>query len=661
MQEPRPDFLSPRAFAYLAVALLLGGCLEGQPEDGGDGGPVIEVDLSGSVGDGPVVGATLTIRDNDDATVETLQSDAGADYRVLIAAPDSAYPLTIEASGGTDLVTNTAPDFTMLGALANPAARSVANVNPYSTLAVKLAIENNGGITRDSLEHAENVVVYAFNNGLTSLATTGPLSTPIDATNIAEIVRASEVLGETIRRTRDILAGAGRPTDGDAVVRILAADLVDGVVDGRGGAAAEPRLAAVANLVTAEVVLEAMHNELRVHGSDASQRMQQAIDQVSDEPAMPTLDDLASTASMIEVSRVGVAAAYAVTADPALANLATALAGLQPGMSGPLVGSVVPANYRTLLEVASVAAGNAGDTVVEAVNEIARTRDVSIDVPGNQVPVIAGTPAPVVTAGVAYRFAPDAGDADGDALTFSVSGLPAWAAFDAASGVLSGTPAASDVGVYSGITISVTDGIASASLPRFAIEVLPVEEEPPTPVNRPPVIGGSPPGEVVAGQPYAFRPSASDPDGDPLSFTVAGLPGWAAFNSTTGRITGTPGGGDVGEYSGIVISVSDGTASASLGPFSVSVVAAALGSVTLSWAPPTENTDGSALTDLAGYRLYWGPEENDYPNQVELDNPGLTSYVVENLAAGTYVFTMKSVNAAGTESDFATPVSATVP
>ncbi len=60
--------------------------------------------------------------------------------------------------------------------------------------------------------------------------------------------------------------------------------------------------------------------------------------------------------------------------------------------------------------------------------------------------------------------------------------------------------------------------------------------------------------------------------------------------------------GDVGTYANIVITVSDGRSTTALARFSVNVVGTATGSATLSWTPPTQNTDGSALTDLAGYR-----------------------------------------------------------
>ena len=86
-------------------------------------------------------------------------------------------------------------------------------------------------------------------------------------------------------------------------------------------------------------------------------------------------------------------------------------------------------------------------------------------------PRISGTPATSVNAGSPYSFTPTASDSGGNALTFSVQNLPAWAHFSSSSGQLTGAPTSSNVGTYGGITISVSDGQASAALPAFSIAV----------------------------------------------------------------------------------------------------------------------------------------------------------------------------------------------
>jgi hypothetical protein len=258
-----------------------------------------------------------------------------------------------------------------------------------------------------------------------------------------------------------------------------------------------------------------------------------------------------------------------------------------------------------------------------------------------------------VNAGQAYSFTPTASDPDGDNLSFSITGRPSWMSFSSSNGRLSGTPTSSNAGTFSNIVIRVSDGQATTSLPAFAITV--------NVPNSPPTIGGTPPASVNANSPYSFTPTASDPDGNALTFSVAGLPSWASFNASNGHISGTPGDQHVGTYSGIRITASDGNASAVLGPFTIAVQQVSLGSVTLSWTPPTQNEDGTPLTDLAGYRFLWGPSAGNYPNAVTVNNAGLTTYVIDNLAPGTYVFVAKSINAAGVESQFSNSATKTIP
>ncbi|MGB5579259.1 MAG: putative Ig domain-containing protein [Woeseia sp.] len=170
--------------------------------------------------------------------------------------------------------------------------------------------------------------------------------------------------------------------------------------------------------------------------------------------------------------------------------------------------------------------------------------------------------------------------------------------------------------------------------------------------NSPPRISGSPGSQAIPGQSYTFEPNVSDPDGDALTITVQGLPRWASFDSSDGTISGTPDNGDVAAYSGISITVSDGQSSTTLGPFTITVNSIALGSASLSWTPPTLNTDGSVLTDLAGYRIYYGPSSGSYSQSITVDNPGVTDLLVENLTAGNWYFVSTAYNAAGIESSY---------
>jgi len=75
-------------------------------------------------------------------------------------------------------------------------------------------------------------------------------------------------------------------------------------------------------------------------------------------------------------------------------------------------------------------------------------------------------------------------------------------------------------------------------------------------------------------------------------------------------------------------------------------------SASLSWLAPTENTDGSPLTDLAGYKIYWGQSPSNLNNSVTVIDAGITSYVVDELTRGTWFFSVTAVDADGLESSF---------
>jgi hypothetical protein len=285
--------------------------------------------------------------------------------------------------------------------------------------------------------------------------------------------------------------------------------------------------------------------------------------------------------------------------------------------------------------------------------------------PANRAPTIAGAPAPGILAGQSYSFVPAASDPDGNSLMFSIQNKPVWASFSTVNGALTGSPGSSNAGLHSNISIRVTDGSLSATLPAFAINVtVPAPPPPPAPTppaNRAPTISGSPATSVTAGSAYNFTPSSNDPDGNTLTFSITGKPTWATLNPQTGRLSGTPAATHVGTYASIVIRVSDGTTSVSLAPFAINVKPATLGSVTLNWTAPTQNTSGSALTNLAGYRIQYGNSVNALSQTVQLANPSLTTYLVENLAPGSWYFSLKAYDASGAESAPTNPVRATVP
>jgi hypothetical protein len=84
------------------------------------------------------------------------------------------------------------------------------------------------------------------------------------------------------------------------------------------------------------------------------------------------------------------------------------------------------------------------------------------------------------------------------------------------------------------------------------------------------------------------------------------------------------------------------------------------GTVTLDWMPPTENTDGSVLSNLAGYTVYYGTSPGNLTQSLKITNPGLTAYTVSNLPSGTWYFAVTSYSSTGVESSRTGVVSTTI-
>jgi hypothetical protein len=181
-------------------------------------------------------------------------------------------------------------------------------------------------------------------------------------------------------------------------------------------------------------------------------------------------------------------------------------------------------------------------------------------------------------------------------------------------------------------------------------------------VNAGPTLQGTAITTAMVGTAYSFQPQATETGGNAaLTFSVSNKPAWTTFNSATGQLSGTPSGADVGKFAGIQISASDGARSASLPAFAIAVSAPAAGAsgVNLTWQAPTENSDGTPLTDLKGYKIHYGTQSQNYTGAISVSNPTLTTYLVSSLPAGKYYFAVTAYNAAGLESSPSDEIAAT--
>jgi hypothetical protein len=271
---------------------------------------------------------------------------------------------------------------------------------------------------------------------------------------------------------------------------------------------------------------------------------------------------------------------------------------------------------------------------------------------------IAGSPPRSVTVGQAYSFTPTVSNPKKRTLSFRIADKPRWLTFSATTGRLSGTPSAADVGTSpANILILVSDGVDTAQLdPEFGITVSS------TSAADKPSISGTPPTSVTAGSTYRFQPTARDPDGKTLSFSVQHKPAWATFSIATGLLEGAPSSTQTGAYDDVIISASNGQYSSALPAFDVTVTGSqsSTASALIEWVPPTENTNGTPLTDLEGVRIYYGTSAASLSHMVQISSKTETTYTIGNLSAGTWYFGGVSYTTTGAQSAMSRVVSMNV-
>ncbi|MCP4312585.1 MAG: hypothetical protein GY790_15085, partial [Bacteroidetes bacterium] len=174
-----------------------------------------------------------------------------------------------------------------------------------------------------------------------------------------------------------------------------------------------------------------------------------------------------------------------------------------------------------------------------------------IDVNENQPPVLDPIGNQSINEGETLSFTATASDPDGDTLTYSVSNLPPGAMFDPATQVFSWTPGYNQANLYPDVVFTVTDN-GESSLNDSETVTITVED-----VNRPPVLDLIGNKSVNEGEILSFTVTASDPDGDGLTYSVANLPSGAAFDLATQVFTWIPDYDQAGTYPDVLCMVTD--------------------------------------------------------------------------------------------------------
>lgn len=170
----------------------------------------------------------------------------------------------------------------------------------------------------------------------------------------------------------------------------------------------------------------------------------------------------------------------------------------------------------------------------------------------NRMPELAAIGNRQVDEGVELTFAVTASDADGDTLTYTVEGLPEGASFDTETLAFTWTPDFGDAGSYD-VTFTVTDDGSPVQSDSETVNILVGD------INRAPELNPVGNQEVTEGESLSIVISATDPDGDGLTFSAEDLPAGASIDGATGALNWTPAVGDAGTYEVSIVVTDDGT------------------------------------------------------------------------------------------------------
>ena len=169
-------------------------------------------------------------------------------------------------------------------------------------------------------------------------------------------------------------------------------------------------------------------------------------------------------------------------------------------------------------------------------------------------------------------------------------------------------------------------------------------------------ITGTPPTSVSLGASYYFNANSTGGNGNTVTFGIQNRPSWATLNTNTGELKGTA--STAGTFSNIIISATDGQSTVKLPAFSI-VVGGTGGtgttgtqSVTVSWAAPGSNTDGTAFNNPAGFVIHYGTSSSSLNKSVTIGSYAARSYKLTGLSKGsTYYFAVAAINTLNMEGE----------
>lgn len=697
MSSTRLTCAGNRALLFFLI-LLLGACSGG----GSSGVPMTAeaIDVAGSVGDGPVINADLTFVDADGAVVGTTTSDQQANYSFTIPQ-GTRLPVRIRAAGGTDLVTGRALDFEMVGVLGEDATagRSTLNISPLSTMTVRAMECTDRRFNAGQLRNMWKRIRGQVGMGLDPAILDDPLFSSIGDSSVAEIVLSSEALAEAVRRTATALQNTGANVTPAEVFDAVACDLAaDGVLDGR-GQEVPVRTAAVFRATSAAVALEVVAGELRVDEQIATVLMNDAIAQIQPSAAGRSVADVEISATLQQQIVNDLLLLQAQFDDSALLELTDAIANAEPAALRSTAAELLDTRRRQVLLATTTQLAMADEGTLSAVeSDLARQQDSSapfVSFFASESRVVVGDPVQLSWASSSADQCLASGGWSG------VQALEGTVAIDDLSETTQFTLTCFSTGGTnrSVLEVMVIDRAGDEQVPETQPEPQPepkpepqpepVPEPVPAPLPEPnpapspqpePQPAPAPPSEQPAPAPQPEPQPAPEPQPEPepeplpavevelttsasevnsgefvrLSWsssnaaTCTAQGGWSGNRATAGNVEVGP----LTDTTSFVLNCSNGESSSSA---FVAVSVLSDGTLSLSWEAPTENVDGTNLSGLSGYKIYYGTTSGAYQDSVEI-REGTTSSATLTLPVGTYYLVMTALDLDNVESDYSNEV-----
>jgi len=611
-------------FALLAAC---GSDGDGTPTVNSDPAPVVNppvvnppvvntVQISGLAVDGPLRDATVVVFEADGDQVGQTTTDAAG--RFVVEIPVTAlYPLTVRVTGGTDTVSN-APASIELAGIITSSGQSML-LTPFSTLAVRRAecVASNAGTdqraARNALTNADvdTLLGTALSFGLHSAVRSQLLSViPTDPAQAASLLLSSEQMGEVLRRVSQELT-----VTPNQVLTEIACDLANGALDGT-EVGSSTRVAALFQLVSAEVMLEAASGNLRVGGVPATTAL---IDALSSTFGISNVNTASLTLDQDTLNRLRKLVYAALVANPGsdLLGLFDALAGL----SAPLAPADLDAVLDTLTEPAPLR------VVIEAVTPSSVQLLLSaLEAPVVPVPIInflTATPAPgglstltwsTQNASVCERSGPGLG----------------WNGLGDASGSVNAGPIVNNVTFT--LTCASSGGVVTASVD--------VVVPPSANISLSPEIANL--GETVVIEFVSFNADSC------TSTRTDGNGNEAVFVSGATIVA------NVGVNINVTCSGPGGTV--------ITLRSLPVRAARLTWEAPTLTEDGSAVS-LQGFKVYHGTTSGSRSGLIVINDPTARELTADLAAfpSGTRFFEITAIASGDLESRFSNEVSKLIP